>query len=526
MPAVVTIQVRGGTAAQWTSANPVLANREAGLETDTLKLKYGNGVSAWTALPYFTGNVALLAANKALISDGSGVISPSGVTAAELASLSGVTSAVQGQINGKAASSHIHTIANVTGLQTNLDTLQSNVDAKAAASHVHTIADSTGLQAALDAKLANSTATNRLLGRGAAGTGVVQQITLGANLSLSGTTLNANVTGTLPGFYIVTDYGVTNAGVDTTAALQTLIDTVYVAGGGTIFFPPGIYLIGGALQDPSVRNAQIVIPQTATTAQPITIQFVGTTAPPTQYIGSSMNLPLGTYSIIKSTLTGATGTAALFGADPVSGLYNNTRVCFKDLVFWMPANPTLTCLNMSRAVSSRFEHLMVHTGSTSQGTIAQPTHSNAYGIRLPGNNTGDYVYVEGVQVFGHYTGLQVGELTMIIFAESWACINAFEFQFTFHPSKIEMLLSVWCQNGLVMAAGSTNPHYTTIGLYDMEHANGSGPGWMDTVYDVNDASNLLRGDVKWMSIAAAIGLDHSFIKNGGTHMIATELGAV
>jgi len=50
----VVIQIRRGTAAQWTSANPTLAQGEMGVETDTLKVKIGNGSTAWTSLPYFT----------------------------------------------------------------------------------------------------------------------------------------------------------------------------------------------------------------------------------------------------------------------------------------------------------------------------------------------------------------------------------------------------------------------------------------------------------------------------------------
>jgi len=46
------IQLRRGTAAEWTAANPVLAQGEPGIETDTGKQKFGNGVAVWTALPY------------------------------------------------------------------------------------------------------------------------------------------------------------------------------------------------------------------------------------------------------------------------------------------------------------------------------------------------------------------------------------------------------------------------------------------------------------------------------------------
>jgi hypothetical protein len=49
------IQLRRGTAAQWTTSNPTLAQGEMGLETDTGKFKVGNGSSAWTSLVYSSG---------------------------------------------------------------------------------------------------------------------------------------------------------------------------------------------------------------------------------------------------------------------------------------------------------------------------------------------------------------------------------------------------------------------------------------------------------------------------------------
>jgi hypothetical protein len=52
MPAQTVIKFRRDTAANWTSTNPVLASGEAGLETDTGLVKYGNGTSTWTALSY------------------------------------------------------------------------------------------------------------------------------------------------------------------------------------------------------------------------------------------------------------------------------------------------------------------------------------------------------------------------------------------------------------------------------------------------------------------------------------------
>jgi hypothetical protein len=48
----VQIQFRNDTAANWTSANPILAVGELGLETNTGLFKVGNGSSTWTALSY------------------------------------------------------------------------------------------------------------------------------------------------------------------------------------------------------------------------------------------------------------------------------------------------------------------------------------------------------------------------------------------------------------------------------------------------------------------------------------------
>ena len=59
MSVVTQIQVRRGTAAQWTSTNPTLASGEWGYETDTGLAKIGDGSTAWTSLGYFGGSSTL-----------------------------------------------------------------------------------------------------------------------------------------------------------------------------------------------------------------------------------------------------------------------------------------------------------------------------------------------------------------------------------------------------------------------------------------------------------------------------------
>jgi len=55
------MQQRRGTAAQWTTANPILAAGEIGFETDNNKFKIGDGVNHWADLSYFSDAASISA---------------------------------------------------------------------------------------------------------------------------------------------------------------------------------------------------------------------------------------------------------------------------------------------------------------------------------------------------------------------------------------------------------------------------------------------------------------------------------
>lgn len=52
----IQFQFRRGTASEWTSADPVLAAGEMGIETDTRKVKIGDGTTNWANLSYGLGS--------------------------------------------------------------------------------------------------------------------------------------------------------------------------------------------------------------------------------------------------------------------------------------------------------------------------------------------------------------------------------------------------------------------------------------------------------------------------------------
>jgi hypothetical protein len=72
------IQIRRDTAANWTSANPILAQGELGVETDSDKFKVGDGSTAWAGVAYlltgYTQEVAALTGTTPVIAVGNGTI--------------------------------------------------------------------------------------------------------------------------------------------------------------------------------------------------------------------------------------------------------------------------------------------------------------------------------------------------------------------------------------------------------------------------------------------------------------------
>lgn len=58
---------RRGSAAQWTAANTILDASEIGYESDTGKLKIGDGSTAWSSLPYSVTSTELASEVASLV---------------------------------------------------------------------------------------------------------------------------------------------------------------------------------------------------------------------------------------------------------------------------------------------------------------------------------------------------------------------------------------------------------------------------------------------------------------------------
>ena len=81
-----------GTAASWASINPVLNPGEIGFESDTLKFKFGDGVTPWNSLPYQNASGPTGATGATGPQGIQGITGPTGATGAQgIQGIQGIT---------------------------------------------------------------------------------------------------------------------------------------------------------------------------------------------------------------------------------------------------------------------------------------------------------------------------------------------------------------------------------------------------------------------------------------------------
>ena len=313
-------------------------------------------------------------------------------------------------------------------------------------------------------------------------------------------------------------------GTDDTTEIQAAIDAAIAAGGGTVLFPRGIYIVNGALQDTSRSNSQILLPRINTSGgAPITVALIGEVAPaPIPSVAAAVALPRGG-SIIKGTLNTTGGTSpALIGGHGPSGSaadFSNAHVVLKNLTIRMPVNAVLTAVDLSHMACAEVDAVVIDAGQYHVQDITEPTTSSSYGLVMPKQSNGAHSVIGSCDVIGMYWGYQFAEHTNGVNVNAWGCKRAFEFAgLTDHASVFQRLMAVHCEQVLVAGGGA---HRLQIQQLDIEHATS---GWWVTDYDVNDASDRLVGDLRWHVVLAGSGSDSTFTVNGGANLDMRRLG--
>jgi len=223
MPVNTRLQVRRGIASSWTSTNPTLGAGEIGFETDTKRIKIGDGTTAWTSLNYNfvvpSGFIAGSGISISAAADGSSVTISSSNPTVEPEEISGLTEYIQDIIglSGITAGSGIGVSYNdSTGLTTislSDPTIQvaDITDLTASATELNYLDGSTpgsgvgGKAVVLDSNLSITNLGN---------VSTTGTLTVGGNLIVNGTTTTVNSTVTTLDDPILTLGGDTAPGSD------------------------------------------------------------------------------------------------------------------------------------------------------------------------------------------------------------------------------------------------------------------------------------------------------------------------
>lgn len=328
-------------------------------------------------------------------------------------------------------------------------------------------------------------------------------------------------TGAGLGWFVVTDYGAVGNGIaDDTIAIQNTINAAEAAGGGIVYFPAGVYIVGGALQDGARGNAQLLIPDIDTTGKQIPITLLGESEPAVvPSLTGVITLPDGG-SIIKGTLNAGAGGALLGGWGPVGSFGDFTLVNLRieNLAFQMPDNPVLTALNLDHIVSVELVNVVCSTGNYRVSTVTEPTTNTSYGIKTPKNSNGAWTFIRELLVVGFYNGLQINEHTNADHISFFACKYAGVLPVAGHAARLGRVLVVWCKNGLQF----TGAHHLTIELYNVEHHNPTA-AWYDNVLDIDDGGNNGLGFITYHATISGTGADDPLVVNGGTNLHIRKL---
>ena len=336
----------------------------------------------------------------------------------------------------------------------------------------------------------------------------------------------ANLAGTGMAVFDVTDYGATGDGTtDDTEAIQDAIDACEAAGGGTVFFPAGIYVVGGALLDTSRSNSQILLPRRHTgSASPLSIRLLGEVqAPPIPSVAAAVILPTSG-SIIKCTLNTGSGTSpACIGGHGPSGSaadFSNTHVVIENLTIRMPVNPVLTAVDLSHMACAEIDAVVIDSGQydVRAASLTEPTTTSSYGLVMPKQSNGAHSVIGSCDVIGFYYGYQFAEHTNGVNVNAWGCKRAFQFSATDHASVFQRVMACHCEQVLVAGSGA---HRLQIQQLNVEHA---ASGWNVTDYDINDASGYLYGDLAWHVVLAGVGDDSTFTVNGAANLTRRRVG--
>ena len=344
---------------------------------------------------------------------------------------------------------------------------------------------------------------------------------------------NANATANNIKVFNVEDYGAVHDGsTDDTSKIQDAINACHAAGGGTVYFPNGVYKIAGALQnnvgDDSIDyNSQLYIP--AHGASAYQIKLVGESY---NWLVNFTSLIEDTGVILKSTIAGTGVFPSVICSMASTGL--NYNDCFIENIkivvdaFEGTTGPSMCGINFIYASSSYLNNVTVCIDCIADNSIVPSTHVFGIGVGILNN---DFPRLGKVHVAGFYYGYILGE--GVTGEAIHAYFNYIGIMIMKAPYQINIVNAVLHWNTYDIAGqqetiygvteGDTFLQIQSLSSEDGYAGDGRTPAWCYAVDEILDASNRIHGNVSYTIVKeAGIGLDIDK-QNGGYNLLVKNL---
>lgn len=356
------------------------------------------------------------------------------------------------------------------------------------------------------------------------------ELTTGMTGAQFRTAFNNNFKRTNINVFNVEDYGAVHDGeTDDTAAIQLAINTCFTAGGGDVYFPNGVYLIAGELQngvDTIDYNSQLYIPYSLHSSLDCNLRLIGESY---NFQNSAGNIGV----ILKSTIAG-TGTepSVICSKGKYASLLNYTFVTIENIyveieAFIETTGISMSGLNLNYSSNCFLDHVCIRSNA-SRSEIIEPDNV-VFGISL-GRLQDDFPRVGHITVaYGFTYGVILGEGVHASTINVYGCKYGIMSLSNNYGSLIDYAVVHWCTYLITAHIGTIFGKEATVDtrlkvsyLLSERGFDGDGntPEWLWNVDAIYDPDDILEGCMDYHKVGGT-----AITKtNGGVNFHTRNLG--
>ena len=348
--------------------------------------------------------------------------------------------------------------------------------------------------------------------------------------------------------YDVKNYGAVGDGVtDDTRAIQAALDYAVDHGGGTVYFPNGLYRLATLQDTCKVRAHLIVKPRQSPGRRDyvmIRLQGESSVVTPCSYASHTAEDKAEVWrngTVLVSDAAGelqtdpAQAPVSVLAAGAGDNLYllNQAVVRLQDLAFQVKAEagqyPYLSGVNMAYAATVYTDNILIYS-SIRNMVLTSPTRDGHYsaGFIAPRtwcNPEQDFrnICVKSAFRFGFVFSEHANGNNL----SAWNCDNAFVFSRMDHSAWFGRIHAQNCANivsslNVEFAGHGVGDAFLKIEQVGIEVNSGQKPVDFNYRCFVDDPENHLYGTLHYHIVKSNVGADNSYFKaDGGAHLKAS-----